>query len=233
MDDNKAGWKVLQRVKAKKETEPSEAEQLFKQYCKTQSDLWKEKARRQAALAILSSGIFDGPKLKGHERREDYVPEITGCEAKESFSYLIFELVQAHLNYNVLPSFLRQDIIAEFDDLFGRVASIAHIGGVRIDEIQRIKDRWREKISTRALKGKISPHWKLIVWAGKPLKMAHEFVNILLTYIPKAPPNKIAEWTNAILKSLGQKGVSMSGLYTYISEEKESRSQRTPIQITE
>lgn len=233
MSENKSkiggDWKPI-KFKPK---EQAEGESLFYQYCYPQSGLWQEKERKQAALAILSCGIFDGPTLKGHARRGNYSPEIKGCRPGESFEHLIFDLINVHVAYNILPSFLRQNIIAEFDDLFNRVAAIAQIGGVRKDEIQGIQNKWREKISNRALKGKIPPDWDLIIHGCIPLKIAYKFVEILLDYIPQAPPNRIAEWTNAILKSLMQKPMSKAQLNTYISEEKHRRSQLTPIQITE
>ncbi len=60
---------AVERARAKKQPpEQIKAERLFNQYCKPKSVLWEERARRQAAIAIISSqGSFSSekPQAKG------------------------------------------------------------------------------------------------------------------------------------------------------------------------
>jgi len=134
MEDRKGeGWKVLERAKAKKKKEQSEAERLFNQYCYPDTWFWKYPEWKQAALSILSSGIFEGNELKGHARRQNY-PLVQGDSVV--LGDLIEGLVQKHFDYDVdlpfvrrLEGPLREDIVGEFDDHFRFVAAIARLGG--------------------------------------------------------------------------------------------------------
>jgi hypothetical protein len=143
MDDNEAGWKVLQRARAKKETELSEAEQLFSIYCYPQTWYWEYWEWKQAALDILSSGIFQGDELKGHARRQNY-PVVQGGSVV--LRDLIIDLVQKHFDYDVnlpagrvfhrLDGSLVEDIVGDFDDHFCFVSAIARLGGIRRDLVK-------------------------------------------------------------------------------------------------
>lgn len=224
MDDNENfGLRVLERARTKRQ---SEAERLFSQYCKPQSGLWKSLNWKQPALAILTSGIFVGNALKGHARHKKNYPIDLGD--------LIYFLVQTHLDYDLIPPILHQDIIKSFEEYFDLAAGIARLGGVRESQIEKVKHTWREKISARVVEGKISPHWRHVMLLGSaPKEIYYRFAGILLSQTPQAPPNRIADWVNAILKALGREPVSKSILRDYIGKEQERSLNQPPISITE
>jgi hypothetical protein len=224
MDDNdNFGLRVLERARTKRQ---SEAEQLFSQYCKPQSGLWRSLDWRQPALAILSSGIFIGNALKGHARHKKNYPIDLGD--------LIYCLVKTHLDYDIIPPILHLDIIKSFEEYFNSAAAIARLGGVRESQIEKIKQTWREKISAKVVEGKISPHWRHVLMVGTaPKEIYYRFADILLSQTPQAPPNRIADWVNAILKALERKPVSKSILRDYIGREQERILNQAPITITE
>ena len=242
MDDNEAGWKALKRAKTKKQTE---AERLFNQYCLAGTWFWKYPEWKQAALSILSSEIFEGDELKGHARRQNY-PIVQGGSVV--LGDLIVDLVEKHLDYDVnLPSGqvfhrlegpLEKEIVSKFDDHFRFVAAIARLGGIRSDLVQNIWDDWRKQVSTHAVKGKISPHWRQVIMNeifpgySTPKKKAYEFADIFLRYVPQARPGRIVHWVNVTLESLGRPTVSKSSLNDYIKKHQQI-SHVTPISITE
>jgi hypothetical protein len=171
--------------------EALKAERLFNQYCYPKTWYWDYPEWKQAALSILSSGIFEGNELKGHARRQNY-PVVQGDSVV--LGDLIIDLVQIHFDYDVnLPSGqvfhrlegpLVEDIVGKFDDHFRFVAAIARLGGIRSDLVQNIWDDWRKKISTRAVEGKISPRWHQVIM-GKifpeypaPKKIGYAFADI-------------------------------------------------------
>jgi hypothetical protein len=253
MEDSKSvGQRVLERVKAKKQNEtqskgPSEAERLFDQYCYPETWFWEYREWKQAALSILSSGIFEGNKLKGHARRQNY-PVVQGDSVV--IGDLIVDLVQKHFDYDInlpagrvihrLEGPLVEDIVGVFDDHFRFVAAIAQLAGIRSDLVQNIWDDWREQVSTRAIEGKISPIWRKVImediYPGQgyypPKKIAYEFADIFLQYVSQAPPGRIVEWVNLTLKSLRRPTVSKSTLNDYIKKHQQISS-GTPISITE
>jgi hypothetical protein len=206
MDDNENfGLRVLEKARTKRK---SEAERLFSQYCKPQSGLWKSLNWRQPALAILTFGIFVENALKGHARH------------KKNYSInlgdLIYFLVQTHLDYDLIPPILHQHIIKSFEEYFDLAAGIARIGGARVVE------------------GKISPHWRHVMLLGSaPKEIYYRFADILLSQTPQAPPNRIADWVNAILKALEREPVNKSVLRDYIGREQERILNQPPIAITE
>jgi hypothetical protein len=229
--------------------EALKAERLFNQYCYPKTWYWDYPEWKQAALSILSSGIFEGNELKGHARRQNY-PVVQGDSVV--LGDLIIDLVQIHFDYDVnLPSgqvfhrlegSLVEDIVGKFDDHFRFVAAIALLGGIRSDLVQNTWDDWRKKVSTRAVEGKISPRWRQIIMNeifpgyDVPKKIAYAFADIFLRYVPKVPkevpPARIAEWVNVTLESLGRPKVDDSVLRQYISNERQRISQ-LPTQITE
>jgi hypothetical protein len=238
MDDHKdAGWKVLKRAKAKEQTE---AEKLFNQHCYPETWFWKYPEWKQAALDILNSGIFEGPELKGHAGHKQTYP----VDLRD----LILDLVKKHFDYDVnrppgrvfhrLEGPLDEEIVSEFDEHFRFVAAIARLCGIRKDHVQNIWDDWRKQISTQAVKGKISSHWRQVImdeiFPGytAPKKIAYEFADIFLQYISKAPPGRMVHWVNVTLESLGRPTVSESSLNNYISK-KQQTIPISPISIIE
>ena len=61
----------------------------------------------------------------------------------------------------------------------------------------------------------------------------YRIADILLSQTLQAPPNRIADWVNAILKALGREPVSKSVLRDYIGKEQERILNQPPISITE
>ncbi len=250
------GWKVLERVKAKQKAEPpakklSEAEQFFNQYCYPDTWFWEYWEWKQAALDIISSRIREGNELKGHARRQNHPVVNKDFVVNEDvvvLGDLIIDLVEKHFDYEVnlppgrvfhrLEGPLEKEIVNEFDDHFRFVAAIARLGGIRSDSVQNIWDDWRKQVSTQVVKGKISPRWRQVIMneifpgytATK--KIAYEFADIFLRYVAQAPTDRIAEWVNLTLKSLGRRPVSKSSLNYYISNKKQ-QSPVAPISITE
>ena len=242
MDDNKDGWDVLKRVKDRKQ---AEIERLFNQYCYPDTWFWEYSERKQAALDILNSGIFEGTDLTGHALHKKTYPVDLG--------HLIPDLVMKHYDVNLplgrvfhrLEGPLDQEIISEFDEHFRFVAAIARLCGIRTDYVQNIWDDWREKVSVRAVKGEIPHLWRDIImdemYPGRgyapqitPQQTAREFADIFLRYVPStAPADRIVEWVNVTLKSLKRPTVSKSMLNAYISKKKKGTSPVTPISITE
>ena len=107
---------AVERARAKKQPpEQIKAERLFNQYCKPKSVLWEERARRQAAIAIISSGIvdFEEAKLRGHPRLGNFAVNWDD----------LISLWYSSLYYNVTLQTLHRDISREFDEVWGWVAS--------------------------------------------------------------------------------------------------------------
>ncbi len=99
--------------------EALEAGRLFNQYCHPNSHHWKSQTEKQAALAMLGSGIFGDNLLKGHAKHKTTYPVNLGS--------LIYELVNVHGGYSYVPpiSYVKEDIIGEFDHHFSYVSAIA------------------------------------------------------------------------------------------------------------
>jgi hypothetical protein len=131
--------------------EALEAQRLFNQYCHPKSHYWKNQDAKQAALAMLSSGIFGDEVLKGHARHKTTYPVI--LEA------LIRELVDLYRAYVYLPpiSYIKEDVTREFDHHFSYVFAIAQLAGVKEKTIADRWDAWREELSKAVDEGKISP----------------------------------------------------------------------------
>jgi hypothetical protein len=238
--DRSAGWETLRRIKTK------EAERLFNQYCYPGTWFWEYWEWKQAALAILDCGIFEGSTLKGAEKTRTTYPVELGD--------LIFDLVQAHFDYDInLPPFLRfhrlegpleKEIVDEFDEHFRFVAAIARQAGIKKDRIKNIGDAWRDKIYSRAIEGKIPHHWRYLVmneispgvYVRK--KIAFTFADAFLRHGPyggphapyDVPTDRIVKWVNVTLESLGRPPAGKTTLTNYINAHK---SPPTPIQITE
>lgn len=239
-----AGWKTLDKIKAKK------AERLFHQYCYPKTRSWEDRDRdilKEAALKILSSEFsefIEENGLRGHAGHKKIHHTDVGA--------LIIDLVEyAHFNRLVnLPyaslDFIRGGITKEFDEHFRWVSEILQLAGVRKNVIQKKGQEWRKKLQVAA--GKITPYWHEAIsekiWPGHryaPKKQkphvfaAHVFADVFLGYVPQVPTDRLVEWVNIILKSLGRPTVSKSKLHVYISISK--KEQRilpgTPISITE
>jgi hypothetical protein len=238
MDDKKIGWNIVERAKLKNQTQ---AEHLFKRYCHSQTWFWGYAEWRKTALDILGCGIFQGNKLKGHAGHKRTYPVDLGD--------LIMDLVKKHFDYDIdlpygrffhrLEGPLSDEVVNEFDYYFNFVATIARLGSVRKDVVEKIWDDWREKVRSAAIQGKISHQWRKemmhqIHFGGsyRPKKIAYEFADIFVRYVPQAPAGRTANWVNATLKCLGRPSASKSSLTTYVKQQQNSL-QTTPVEITE
>jgi hypothetical protein len=229
------GWEVLKRVKSKKHTKEAqpEAERLFFLFFPEASH-WKAPSillpfdpityvpyLKQTALAILGTGIIGENGLRGHARHKGTFP----VDQRD----LIGALVDTHYKYSDV-TFFPADIIKHFDNSFDSMAAMASMGGVRDKELERKKKEWREKISLAVGRGKFPDNWREIAKVDlissrkyQPKSEAQAFAIVFLQYAPQAPDNRIAIWTNTILKSLGQDIASISHLREYIKKERQRR----------
>lgn len=158
MHEKGPGWKALERAKAKKQTEPqtrelSEAERLFLLFFPEASN-WKPSSillpfdpvtyvpyLKQAALAILGTGIIGETGLKGHAGHKKFFP----VDQRQ----LISDLVDKHYKYTDTTYFPR-DILKRFDSYFNSIAALASLAGItdkKIDAVRNNLQRWRDKIS--------------------------------------------------------------------------------------
>ncbi|MBM4275879.1 MAG: hypothetical protein FJ134_15670 [Deltaproteobacteria bacterium] len=209
-----------------KNPEALEAERLFNHFCNPKSPHWKYPPAKQAALAMLRSGIFGDNVLKGHARHRTTYQVVLAA--------LIYELENVYSGYINPPpiSFLKEDILCEFDRHFSYVAAIAQLAGVRKDVVENWPKEWREKISNAADNGRISPDWRwgieIMIFGGRcrPQKLGYVFADIFLSHCLSAPPSRIADWVNAILKSLDQKPLSKSSLSDYVKKRQEEEKER-------
>jgi hypothetical protein len=207
--------------------EALEARQLFNLYCYPKSPFWKNEAARQAALAMLGTGIFGDNELKGHARRKD--------NYQVDLGNLIKELVDLYMWFAYPPpiAFVKEDIVDTFNHHFSFVSAIAQLAGVKESDIDGQWEKWQGRLSKAVDDRKISPDWRRLIeekmLEGRryhPKKMAYIFADILLSYCLLARPNTIADWVNAILISLGQKHFSKSSLRDYIKLEQEKEKKR-------
>jgi hypothetical protein len=208
--------------------EALEAQRLFNQYCHPKSRYWKNQDdRRQAALAMLSSGIFGDDILKGHARHKKTYPVALGA--------LIRELVDLYCAYVYPPpiSYIKEDITRQFDHHFSYVSAIAQFAGVKEKAIVERWHDWREQLSNAVYNGKISPYWRRLMeekmFEGRryrPQKIAYEFADIFLSYCLLASPARVEIWVSAILKSLGLDTLSSSSMRSYIKLEQEKEKER-------
>jgi hypothetical protein len=223
------GWKII-KIKPK---EQAEAERLFFRFFPEASH-WEEPSilipfdpityipyLRQAALAILSTGIIGEKGLKGHTGHKEFFP----VEQRE----LISALVEANFRFREV-TFLPNDIIKHFETRFDIAAAVARQGGVKDKVISKVRREWREKISLTISQGKFPSNWRELIKADyfslvkyRPRTEAQAYVNIFLHFAPQASDNRIAIWVNETLKSFGQPSVSSSNLREYIKKERQRR----------
>jgi hypothetical protein len=203
--------------------EALEALRLFNLYCYPKSPFWKNEAARQAALAMLGTGIFGDNELKGHARHKKTYPVNLGN--------LIKELVDLYMWFVYPPPI--EDIVDTFNHHFSFVSAIAQLAGVKESDIDDQWGKWQGRLSKAVDDGKISPDWRRLIeekmLEGRryhPKKMAYIFADILLSYCLLARPNTITDWVNAILISLGQKHFSKSSLFSYVKSEQEKEKKR-------
>ena len=238
-----AGWKSLDKIKTKK------AERLFHQYCDPKPPGWEDREweiLKEAALKILSSEFsefIEENGLKGHPLHKKIYQADVG--------QLIIALVEyAHFNRIVnLPFFppdvIRAEIIKEFDEHFRWVSEILQIAGVRKDGIQSKRQEWRKQLSTQVVAGKFPTYWREDIWekiwpghGNVPKKQsprilaAQAFVDVFVGYVPDVPTDRMVDWVNIILKSLGRPTVGKSSLNAYISISKKQQP-KSPMSITE
>ncbi len=207
--------------------EALQAERLFNHYCHPKSHHWKNQPAKQAALAILGSGIFGDDLLRGHAGHKKTYPV--------NLDALIYELVNVYRGYSYVPpiAYVKEDILREFDHHFSYIAAMEQLAGARKDAVENYWDARREELSKAVDDGKISPDWRRLMedkMVGgpryRPQKMAHVFADIFVSYCLLAPPSRVADWVNTILSCLGLKPLSKSSLSDYVKqrqkEEKES-----------
>ena len=204
-----------------------EAERLFNQYCHPKSPHWNYQPAKQAALAMLRSGIFGDNVLKGHVRHKTTYPIELGA--------LIYELENVYGGYSHVPpiAYVKEDILREFDHHFSYIAAIEQLAGVRKDAVENYWNARREELSKAVDDGKIFPDWRRLMeekmFGGRryrPQKMAYVFADIFLSYCLLTPPSRIADWVNTILSCLGQKPRSKSSLSDYVKQRQKEEQER-------
>lgn len=206
--------------------EALEAERLFNQYCHPKFPHWKYQPAKKAALTMLRSGIFGDNVLKGHARHKITYPVELGA--------LIYELENVYSGYTNPPptSFIKDDILHEFDHHFSYVAGIAQLAGVRKDVLENWPKEWRKQISNSADNDEISHDWRWIVEEKlfgrhhRPKKLGYMIADIFIAHCLLAPPSRIAYWVNAILKGLDLKPLSKSSLSDYVKRRQEEEKER-------
>jgi hypothetical protein len=247
MDDNKSlGQRVLERAKAKKQTEPqakehSEAERLFNLIFPEASH-WKADYSqpltafdpityvpylKEAALAILDTGIIGENGLMDYEGHK----EIFHFDRRD-LRDLISALVDTHYKYCDV-TFSPGDILRHFDNLFESVAVFVRLAGVKDSGergIKKVREGWREKVSLAVSQGTFPSNWRELTkaalissWKYRPRTEAQALAIVFLGYAPQARNIRIATWVNAILPPLGRNTVSKSRLRDYIKTERQLR----------
>ncbi len=208
--------------------EALEANRLFNQYCYPDHPHWKSRFSKQAALAMLGSGIFGYNLLKGHAKHKATYPV--------NLDALIYELLNVYGGYSYVPpiAYVKEDVVREFDHHFTYVSAIAQLAGVRKDAVENDRDAWREKLSNAADNGKIPPDWRTLIeemFQGRRYrlpKLAHVFADIFLAHCLLARPSRVADWVRTILTSLGLKPPSKSSLSDYVKQrQKEAQESIT------
>lgn len=204
-----------------------EANRLFNQYCYPKSHHWNYEPRKQAAFSMLRSGIFGDNVLKGHARHKKTYQVELGA--------LIYELVNVYRGHSYIPpiSYLKEDILHEFDHHFSYIFMMAQLAGVRKDVLGNYWDAWKKELSDTVDNGEIPPHWRTLIeekiFQGRsyrPPKMAHEFADIFLAHCLLARPSKVADWERAIFTSLGLKPPSKSSLSNYVKQRQKEEQER-------
>jgi hypothetical protein len=179
---------------------------------------------KQAALAILKTGIIGENGLKGHAGHKKDFPV--------NVEYLIVDLVDKHYNYTDV-NFFPGDILNIFDGYFDNMATLARFAGItdkKIDNVNKILQIWRDKISQALSQGNFPANWRELVreelissYKYHPKTKAEAFAVVFLRHAPQASDNRIATWSNDVLKSLSDSTVSKSKLREYIKKERKLR----------
>lgn len=236
MDDNIFGWRVLKRTKAKKQSElqePSEAKRLFFIFFPEAADykasslllpfnpIANVSYLKQAALAILSTGIIGDNGLRGHARHKKFFP----VDQRK----LILDLIETHDRYTSI-TYSPEDILKRFDRSFNDIAELARLAGVtdkKISAVSNYLQRWRDKISQSTSRGDFPSNWRELMkeslissYKYHSKSEAQALAIIFLEYAPEAKSNRIATWVNSILESLGSSSVKQSDLSKYIQKER-------------
>jgi hypothetical protein len=238
MEKNEFGRKVLERAKAKKKIEPpkkqSEAERLFFLFFPEASHYEEPSILlpfdpvtyvpylKEAALAILGTGIIGENGLKGHARHKNFFP----VNQRD----LIGDLVNIHYKYTSISLF-PGDILRIFDRHFDSIVTLAHLAGVTDKKIKAVRNnlqRWRIKISQSVSSDRFPSNWRELMkedlissYQYHPKTEAQAYAVVFLEYAPEAKNNRIATWVNAVLRSLDCPTVKISGLSDYVKKRRE------------
>ncbi len=205
-----------QCVEALEQPRQTRAETLFGWY---QEDLLAlpDSDLKRFSLAILDSGIFWRGGLKGKRaqiRKQGYV-----TYPIKDLGGLIAKLVNAHLArlnlniYEIRERQLRWAMAGKlpYDLLFQDAKTLGVANQAEIDRIcqngliQDLED----------LADKVMDAYNEILQKPLPLSLAM----ILHTYAPSAPPARLADWVNKVLKALGQDPIPDRTLWGHIKDE--------------
>lgn len=250
MSENPKDHPLLTRLKQKQEyLDQKEVEKLFEKYCKPQAWFWVYPDWKYAAISLLKSPLFEGTALKGPQKRGNY--HLVTAE-QNLLGDLIIDLVQEHfrrggdqflpphLNFHRLEGDLVNEILEDFDTHFSIVAAIARLGGVRTDELEAKRRKWREKVLKRATVGRIPTHWRTLVWEMRapgrgnalrltPHETARAFAEVFLKYVPEASANQMAKWVITTMEALDRPTINKTRLRLYINERKKELQEAVEI----
>jgi hypothetical protein len=193
--------------------------------------VWRYTEYTEPALAILQSEIFLGGKLISPKGRRYPIVDPQGAPDQ---GHLLFYLVRAYLDYDLLGPFLNLDILSSFDQYFEWWAEIAQLGGIQKGRLDRLQKDFREKISKRVFEGKITAHWRVFIQTGEdPPSLAYRVAKTFVDYVPEAKNTHIVAWTNSVLKAWGKEPVeSHNTLRLYVGKLKKERL-HGPLSISE
>jgi len=228
------GWKTI-KIKPK---EQAEAEKLYILFF-PEASYWEAPTIllpvnpntyppffKQAALAILSTGIIGEDGLKGVGHKEFF--PINQRDLKD----LIIALLDKDYQFQDF-TFYPGDILNKFDFYFDNMTTLAKLAGItdsKINKVRQALQKWREQISSSVSQGVFPSNWRELVkgelitsFPYKPKSQAQAFAIIFLGYASIASNKTIAIWVNTVLKSLQRPTVSESKLRDYISKERKLR----------
>jgi len=207
------------------------ARRIFAEHGITYTGVWRVPEYTWAALAIFKSGIFSGRELIAPTGKRVSVD----LDDKEGMDHLLFDLVRAYLDCRIFS--MHPEILSVFDQYFEWWAGIARLGGIQPRRLERLRQKFRKKISERIVEGKIHPDWMHILVTGEvPPPLAQQLVEVFLRYVPlKTPSIHIMAWTNTVLIALGEEPENENTLRLYIGRRKKDLMQAPegPISITE
>ncbi len=223
MTDSKAfGKTVLERAKAKTQTEAEILLQKYKKELLTPSEglSQREQKERQAALSIIDSGLFWRGELKGRKlSATGRGPRYQTFPVKDP-QHLIKLIVEECLADLPHPDDSER-ILEAFDYSFNAIASVASYAGVPRRQVRKVWQTWREKLAVKVRRDgppRRRQDWEEPEdWPGETLPpLAQRLVGTLFFAAPNAHNSRIAEWIITIIKALGKQTVSDRSLRNYI-----------------